>query len=119
MWRASMLLLCLIAALSGTLLRQAEAAGDFARAQAEHGKGRVDGIDGGVGDDAELAVRNAGDDTPSLRAMIPPVAEDFLAPPLPTALSMPGFGHRRPFDRAAPFSSGSLPRYVWLRCFLF
>src|SRR5947209_894402 len=55
-WRSTMLLLCLIAALSGTPLRQAEASSDFARSRAEPGQDHVETIDGGVGDDAEVAV---------------------------------------------------------------
>ena len=38
MWRLTMFLLCLIAAVSGTPLRQAEAANDFARSIGESGK---------------------------------------------------------------------------------
>ena len=47
-----MFLLSLSAALAGTPLRQAEAAGDFARSVAEIGLTSVlDDVDGGVGDD--------------------------------------------------------------------
>ena len=63
MWRHLMLVLCLIAASSGTPLRQAEAASDFARSLAELGEGHVETIDGGVGDDAEIAVMKAGSGT--------------------------------------------------------
>ena len=63
MWRSTMLLLCLIAVLSGTPLRQAEAASDFARSRAELGQDHVETIDGGVGDDAEVAVLKDGGDT--------------------------------------------------------
>jgi hypothetical protein len=49
-----MFFLCLIAAVAGTPLRQAEAASDFARAFGELGQGNVlETIDGGVGDDKE------------------------------------------------------------------
>jgi hypothetical protein len=57
-----MILLCLIAALSGTPLRHAEAASDFARSRAGLGQNHVEAIDGGVGDDAEVAVLKDGGD---------------------------------------------------------
>ena len=51
-----MFLLCLIAALSGTPLRQAEAADDFARTFGECGQSDVlHTVDGGVGDDKEVS----------------------------------------------------------------
>ena len=53
MWRWTMLVMCLIAALSGTPLRQAEAASDLARALADlDASGDVEVPDGGVGDDS-------------------------------------------------------------------
>ena len=120
MWRQSMLLLCLTAALSGTPLRQAEAASDLARSLAELGEGHVEEIDGGVGDDVDVAVLKAGSDTQSLRVMIPlTTAEGFLTPLLSAALSLPGFSHRRPSDRAPTLCSGTVRRHAWLQCFLF
>jgi hypothetical protein len=119
-WRLTMLLLSLIAALSGTPLRQAEAASDFVRALAELGEGHVEVIDGGVGDDANVSVLKAGCDIQSLRAMTPlTTAEGHLRPVLTAALSLPEFGHQRPFDRAPTCSSGSLRPHAWLQCFLF
>ena len=73
MWRPTMSLMCLIAALSGTPLRQAEAAHDFSHAIAEVGVGDVvDETDGGVGDDAGDTILKAGNDAGSPRAMLPP-----------------------------------------------
>jgi hypothetical protein len=56
-----MLVLCLIAALAGTPLRQAEAAHDFARDMADFDEGPdIDEIDGGVGDDSGAAILKGG-----------------------------------------------------------
>jgi hypothetical protein len=115
-----MLLLCLISALSGTPLRQAEAASDFARSLAGLREGHVEVIDGGVGDDVEVAVLKSGSDTQALRAMTPlTTAEGFLTPYLPAAWSLPGLGQRHPFDRAATPPTASIRRQAWLQCFLF
>lgn len=52
-----MLFLCLVAALLGTPLRQAEAAEDFARAMAGIDQDHdIESVDGGVGDDPELSI---------------------------------------------------------------
>jgi hypothetical protein len=83
MWRPTMFLLCLIAALSATPLRQAEAAGDFARSRAELGEDHVEMVDGGVGDDADVGVVKAESDGPSSRAMTSlTTTESFLTSPL-------------------------------------
>jgi hypothetical protein len=57
MWRRTMLLICLISAVSGTPLRQAEAASDFARSVGEIGESGIDAPDDGVGDDSEVAIK--------------------------------------------------------------
>jgi hypothetical protein len=65
--RVLMVLLCFIAALSATPLRQAEAASDFARLLDDLAAGLlVEGIDGGVGDDAGETVLKNG--SPSLES---------------------------------------------------
>ena len=70
MWRPTMFLLCLIAVLAGTPLRQAEAATDFARSHGEAGHGNViEIIDGGVGDDSGTTILRAGGDSQSRPAM--------------------------------------------------
>jgi hypothetical protein len=119
MWRSTMLQLCLIAALSGTPLRQAEAASDFARSRAELGQDHVETIDGGVGDDAEIAVLKEGGDTPSFQTIIPlATAEGLLTPLLPLMFS-PGFGLRCPSGPPGTLSPSSARRHAWLQCFLF
>jgi hypothetical protein len=117
--RSTMLLLCLIAASSGTPLRQAEAASDFARSRAELGQDRVETIDGGVGDDAEIAVLKDGGDILAFQASVPlATAERLLMPLLPLVFS-PGFGRRCPSGPAVTLSPGSARRRAWLQCFLF
>ncbi len=119
MSRSTMLLFCLVAALSGTPLRQAEAASDFARSRAELGQDHVETIDGGVGDDAEVAVLKDGGDTSAFQASIPlATAEGLLAPLLPLMFS-PGLGRRCPSGPAVTLSPGSALRHAWLQCFLF
>lgn len=120
MWHWSMLLLCLIAALSGTPLRQAEAASDFACSLAELGEDHVEVIDGGVGDDANIAVMKAASESYSFRAMMPlATGEGFLGPLLTAGPSSPGLGCCRPMDGAAMFPAGSGRRHAWIQCFLF
>ena len=64
MWRLTMFLLCLTAAFSGTLLRQAEAASDFDAPRGEILHGNViELIDGGVGDDSGATITRAGGNT--------------------------------------------------------
>ena len=66
--RRSMFLLSLIAALSATPLRLAEAAADQARDRAEPGVvGGVEAPDGGVGDDSDATIR-------AERAAVPPTS---------------------------------------------
>jgi hypothetical protein len=57
MWQSAMFLICLVAALSGTPLRQAEAASDFARSVGEIGENGIEAPDGGVGDDSDVAIK--------------------------------------------------------------
>jgi len=119
MWRSTMLLLCLIAALSGTPLRQAEAASDFARSRAELGQDYVETIDGSVGDDAEVAVLKDGGDTSSFQAIIPlAMAEGLLTPLVPLMFS-PRFGLQYSSGPAVTLSPGSVRGHAWLQCFLF
>jgi hypothetical protein len=120
MWRLTMVALCLIAVLSGTPLRQAAAADDYARAVGEHVHGYVlDTPDGEVGDDKDLSVLKAGGDTHSLIATnMLAMADVYLMASSPF-LFLPNNGNRRWADL-----SGSLPacpgrRSAWLQCFLF
>lgn len=119
MWRLTMLALCLIAALSGTLLRQAEAADDFARSLGELGQGHViEIVDGGVGDDTEASILKAGGDTHSLTATIL-VAADVHFTPLIPILSTSNLGDRRQVSLSGLLPASSGRRFAWLQCFLF
>jgi len=120
MWRLTMLLLCLIAALSGTPLRQAEAANDFARSFGEFGQGDIiETIDGGVGDDEEASILKAGGDTHSLVATILlAMADVCFTPPSPVS-SLPKIGDRRRADLTDSLPASSDRRFAWLQCFLF
>lgn len=121
MWRLTMFLLCLIAALSGTPLRQAEAANDFVRSfggEFEHGD-VLQTVDGGVGDDAEVSILKPSTDTQSFPATI------LLAMPvvhfnseLPSSF-LPKIGGRGPVDLRGLLPAGSARRCAWLQCFLF
>jgi hypothetical protein len=110
----------LIAALSGTPLRQVEAADDFARSHAEAGQGHViEMIDGGVGDDSGATILKAGGDThPLPDTLLLAAADAFLSPLLPV-LSLPNIDDRRWADRLASLPAGSAQRHAWLQCFLF
>jgi hypothetical protein len=120
MWRLVMCVLCLIAALSGTPLRQAEAASDFARSLGELGEGHViELIDGGVGDDTEASILNAGGDMRSLHAVILLELADLPFEPPLVAIAPPDDGGRRlaGLSEALPISSAR--RFAWLERFLF
>jgi hypothetical protein len=115
-----MFLMCLIAALSGTPLRQVEAANDFARWLADladdHG---IETVDGGVGDDSGDTILKIGCDPDSLGAMTPlKTAAGFLSPHLPPSRG-PTAGHRCPPDSVATLPTGSFRQHVWFQCFLF
>ena len=120
MWRVTMFLLCLIAALSGTPLRQAEAADDFARSIAEFGQGDViQTIDGGVGDDTEASILKAGSDTHFLSPIVFLAMADVHLPPLITVSSLSNIGDQ---CRAGLFglqAASSDRWFAWSQCFLF
>lgn len=119
MWRLTMFMMCLIAALSGTLLRQAEAANDFARCVAEFEDDQnIETIDGGVGDDLGTTILKASSPH-TLRATLPPAMTDgFVTVPLST-VSFVTFWHRNAPDWVTTLSAGSVRKHVWLACFLF
>ncbi len=120
MWRLTMFLLCLIAAVSGTPLRQAEAASDFIRSFGEFGPGNsIETIDGGVGDDPEASILNAGDDTQSRATAFPSLTAgvDFTSPILLS--SLPSIGNHRPGDLVGSLAASSDRRFASLQCFLF
>ena len=110
-----MFLLSLLAALAGTPLRQAEAAGDLARSLAEVGCGDVlEPADGGVGDDAGDTLKADASPAPH-----PPAASDAL--PAPFTLSTPGprLVVLPPTDCSHAPPAGSPRRHALLQRFLF
>ncbi|MGO9469930.1 MAG: hypothetical protein ACLQIB_35810 [Isosphaeraceae bacterium] len=120
MWRPTMFLLCLIAALSGTPLRQAEAASDFARSFGELGQGDViETIDGGVGDDEEASVLKAGSDSYSLAATILLARADVCFTPISPVSFLLRIGDRGWVDLTGSFPARSDRRFAWLQRFLF
>ena len=120
MWRLTMFLLCLIAALSGTPLRQAEAADDFARTFGECGQGdALHTVDGGVGDDKEVSILKVGSDTQSLPATILLATADINFASVVPASFLPKLGDRRHADASGLLAVGSGRRFAWLQCFLF
>lgn len=109
----TMFLLSVIAALSATPLRQAEAADDLARSLAETGQGDVlEPADGGVGDDSDN----------SLKTSAPSSALDPrppLAPPLDaTPFVAPAAEHVRQSRSPGAAVCASSRRLAWLQCFL-
>jgi hypothetical protein len=115
-WRLTMFLPCLIAALSRTPLRQAEAADDFARSIAELGRGDViETLDGGVGVDTEASILKAGSDTHFLSATIlqamadvdltPPVTASFLTSAMAAGPVCPVSSRQAPTDGLPGFSA--------------
>jgi hypothetical protein len=120
MWRLSMFLLCLIAALSGTPLRQAEAADDFVRAIGELGQGDViETLDGGVGDDTEVSILTAGSGTHFLSPTAFLAAADVHLPPLITASSLSNIGDHRRTGLSGLQAVSSGRWFAWSQCFLF
>jgi hypothetical protein len=88
-WRSTLLPLALLAALTGTPLRQAEAAADLARSLAELDQGHViEPVDGGVGDESDATVLKAGHDAGPVLSTLPPATLDALAPTLPPPLDL-------------------------------
>jgi hypothetical protein len=120
MWRLSMLFLCLIAALSGTPLRQAEAADDFARSTGELGQGDViQTIDGGVGDDTEASILKAGIDKHFFSPTVFLAMADVQLPPLITASSLSNIGDQRQTGLSGLQAASSDRWFAWSKCILF
>ncbi len=115
MWRWLMFALCLIAALSGTPLRQAEAASDFARSLEDANRGdEIEVPDGGVGDDSGATIKaetTGASSVITLSADIPGVVSN-----LPVLFSW--HLSNRP-DRRPPRCDAALSaRLACLQCFL-
>jgi hypothetical protein len=113
--RRAMFLLGLIAALTGTPLRQAATADDFAASLAELGRGDlVEAIDGGVGDDSGETIAAARVDF--LAELAQPdaqLASYCTMAPRPVSLS------QHAIDPIARPPAGFSRRHAWLQCFLF
>ena len=114
-WRPLMFLLCLVAASSGTPLRQAEAADDIARTLAGSGDSGIEAVDGGVGDDSGETVVVRGGPGHAIADAIPPAPPYLIAPP-PSPI---GRGEHRTDGRDAPPPMGSARRHAWLQRLLF
>jgi hypothetical protein len=120
MWRLTMFVLCLIAALSGTPLRQAEAADDYARSIGEPGEGDIiETVDGGVGDDTEVSILEADGDTHFLSATHFWAMADVQLTPLITASSLLNIGDGRRADLSGLLAASSDRWFAWIQCFLF
>ena len=120
MWRLTMFMLCLIAALSGTPLRQAEAADDFARTFGECGQeDALHTVDGGVGDDKEVSILKAGGDWQSLPSTILLATVDVHFSSLIPSSFLPKLGDRGQTDLLGLLPASASRRFAWLQCFLF
>jgi hypothetical protein len=112
-------LLTLLAALTGTPLRQAEAANDLVRLLANLGGGDdIEEVDGGVGDDPGVMVLKAGSNLARTNSCVLPVADCPGTLP-PADRSVRGFSASRRGDRATPLFPRSSRHHAWLQCFLF
>jgi hypothetical protein len=109
-------LLSLLAALTGTPLRQAEAASDLARSLAELFQAAgIESPDGGVGDDSGIGTLTA---SHCSAAEVPAAPDlDFLPPPatfVPTPAAVEGLRERVWWPQAPPCL-----RHAWLQVFRF
>ena len=123
--RRGMVLLCMTATLSGPLLRQAEAAGDFVRALATllDPAGTVFAPDGGVGDDSGETTFRAGGSLDVVAAWSPCWDQHAEMGGLPPSFTLipsqpdPGSSQRRQ-ERATWLPLGSSQRHAWLQLLL-
>ncbi len=113
--RRVIFVLSMLAALTGTPLRQAEAWSDLARSLAELDStdANLEEVDGGVGDDSGDAIRAIDVHAPVLLAIseaLPALANSFLrlSDALPILREDP-----------PPLRMGSCQRLAWLQRFLF
>src|SRR5262245_24842200 len=117
--RDSAILLCLLAALTGAPLRQAEAADDLSRSLAELLQpATIEPLDGGVGDDPGVGTLEAAchDQMASGRDAEPAAVASL--PPLLTAHFSPREARRR--REHAPWPPPASNRHhAWLQLFLF
>jgi hypothetical protein len=109
-------ILCFVCALTGTPLRQAEAASDFSRSLAELFQANcLDSPDGGVGDDSGVTIHGnlhaafTVDVSPSDDPLLPPLFAPPLAPEVANRLRERVWWPSRPPNL----------RHAWLQVFLF
>jgi hypothetical protein len=115
-----MFLLCLIAALAGTPLRQAEAARDLTRSLAElDGGDLVEEIDGGVGDDSGETILRPSGSSGSLIVLNVPAPEDGPHMVFPPTASLSPHDDTRSADPPSLPLSDHRRRRAWLQCLLF
>jgi hypothetical protein len=115
-----MSLLCLIAALSGTPLRQSETAADYARTVGECGQGDVlHDVDRGVGDDKEVYIVKAGCDMLVLTATILSAMSDVDCISSRSVSSLPNVGEHRQAHLSGSLPANSDRRFASVQCFLF
>jgi hypothetical protein len=118
--RRRMAFIALLLALTGSPLRQAEAASDLSRELAES-VGPVDlgPVDGGVGDDPDVGMLKASDALDA-GGLGDPGTPAILPPSLPPIASHPGLCEaRRRRCRASWPPIASSRRLAWLGVFLF
>jgi hypothetical protein len=111
-------LLSLVAALSGSPLRQAEAASDFSRTQAETFQAdRLESPDGGVGDDAGDSIQSGSQ--AGFAVDLSPSADPLLPPP--SQMASPLSPEEAEGLRATVWWPSEPPnlRHAWLQIFLF
>ena len=111
-------LLSLFVAFTGTPLRQAEAAADFARSLAEALEpAELETPDGGVGDDSGDTVLNGSH--ASLTAPLPASLDSSLPPPPPVGLYLNPDQTARLRERVWQPTHPPALRHAWLQVFLF
>jgi hypothetical protein len=119
MCRLTLFTMCFLAALSGTLLRQAEAASDFVRFVAGfEDRQDIEQIDGAIGDDSGTTILRASSPH-ALRVMQPSNSLDVPVPPMPQIVSPAGGGNRGKTKGVATLFVGTVRKHAWLERFLF
>ena len=120
MFRRIMLLLSVIAALSGTALRQAEAANDFACSLAElRSDNTIEETDGGVGDDSGATILEHEPDSDLSQDLTAWPSANFLETSLPGHPPQVSSNDGRPRGRIPVLTVGSVRQHAWLQRFLF
>jgi hypothetical protein len=112
-------LVCLLAALSGTPLRQAEAADDYARALAKLSEpAHLEVPDGRVGDDPDVGAFKPANDCPVSLDSEP---GSWTLASLPIVCRLPSAAHdpRRRWERATGPPDPSSRDRAWLGVYLF